>query len=87
VLVDPEQAEALARFARRLAGWGARSTFVVASLDAEAPLPRLEPADPPRFEIKRLEPPAVDWGPALEPVPPGGTHEDQASETSEGSDS
>lgn len=77
---EPGQAEALARL---LAGIRQaappRSSLVVASLDPEAPLPRLEPGDLPRFELKRLRP-AAEWNPAREPGPP-------ALDTNEGSDS
>lgn len=82
VLVERGQEEALARLAASgLAGPRARPAFVVTSLDAEAPLPRLSAADLPRFEMKPLKPPPpADWGPALDV-------EEPALDTNEGSDS
>jgi hypothetical protein len=80
VLVEPGQAEALARLAAGLsAGPRPPSRFVVKSLDPEMPLPRLEPADLPRFEIKRLKP-VDEWSSAWEAGGP-------APDTNEGSDS
>jgi hypothetical protein len=74
VIVDPGQAEALAHLAGGFAALRARSAFVLASLDPALPLPRLEPAEPPRFEMKPLE---------LSASEPG----DSALDTNEGSDS
>jgi hypothetical protein len=80
VIVDAGQAEALARLAGGFAPLRARSAFVLASLDPELPLPRLEPMEPPRFELKPLE---------LAPSePPAASDlEDSALDTNEGSDS
>lgn len=81
VLVERGQEEALAWLAASgRAGPRARPAFVVTSLDAEAPLPRLEAADLPRFEMKPLERPPAGWGPALDV-------EEPALDTNEGSDS
>ena len=63
VLVEEGQAEALARLAASAVhAYRARPAFVVASFDPEAPLPRLETADLPRFDMTRLEP-AAQWSP------------------------
>ena len=79
MLVERGQEEALARLvASGRAGPRARPAFVVTSLDAEAALPRLEAADLPRFEMKPLEPPPTQWGPALDV-------EEPALDTNEGS--
>lgn len=55
VLVEPGQSEALAQALRAVSNDRRRPTFVVVSLDAEAPLPSLRSRDLPRFETKRLE--------------------------------
>lgn len=87
VIVEPGQDEALARLARGLAGLRPRSASAVASLDPEVPLPRLQPLEPPRFEIKPLHPPPAGWGPALDDDSDIGTDEDTALDTEKGSDS
>jgi hypothetical protein len=55
VLVEPGQHEALAQAVRAVSDDRGRPTFVVVSLDGEAPLPPLRSRDLPRFETKRLE--------------------------------
>jgi hypothetical protein len=87
VIVEPGQDEALARLARGLAGLRPRSASAVASLDPEVPLPRLQPLEPPRFEMKPLHPPPAGWGPALDDGSGRGTDEDTALDTEKGSDS
>jgi hypothetical protein len=80
VIVDPGQAEALARLAGGVATPRARSVFVLASLDPERPLPRLETVEPPRFEMKPLELAPSESSAASD-------LEDSAGDTNEGSDS
>jgi hypothetical protein len=80
VMVEPGQAEALALLAAGASPVRPPSAFAVASLDAEVPLPRLQPMDLPRFEMKPIELRPTDWGPA-------GEAEDSALDTNEGSDS
>jgi hypothetical protein len=80
VIVEPGQAEALARLAAGALPGRPRSAFAVASLDAEVPLPRLQPGDLPRFEMKPIELRPTDWGPA-------GDAEDSELDINEGSDS
>jgi len=55
VLVEPGQDEALAQAVKAVSDGRGRPTFVVVSLDSEAPLPSLRAQDLPRFETKRLE--------------------------------
>jgi len=55
VLVEPGQDEALAQAVKAVSDDRGRPTFVVVSLDSEAPLPSLRYQDLPRFETKRLE--------------------------------